>query len=51
MGKGGGGVVLDAGQECFISETEGGNWSVEFELDCVITTMGEEDKMFLQLRP
>lgn len=49
-------MVLDVGQKCFISETERGNWTVEVELDCIITTTGEgggktvEDKMFTQLR-
>lgn len=52
MGKEGGGVVLDVGQECFISETERGNWTVEVELDCIISSLlGGEDKMFTQLRP
>lgn len=45
--------------KCFISETERGNWTVEVELDCIISTTGEgggkkkktvEDKMFTQLR-
>ena len=52
--------MLDVEQECFISETERGNWTVEVKLDCIITTTGEgeviknntvEDKMFTQLRP
>lgn len=47
---------MDVGQQCFISETEKGNWAVEIELDCIITTTGEgevktvKDKMFTQLR-
>lgn len=28
-------------KKCFIRETEGGNWTVQVELDCIITTTGE----------
>lgn len=34
-----------------LSVRDRGKWYVEVGLDCIVTTRGNEDNMFLQLRP